>query len=434
MAFVKLFIKKFLIGIAQGLGIAAGLGAVAIIGFFFRLDIKAVISGVSAPNSNVVSNVVSNVDIATYQPAEKLVNPHEYLIVNQLQITVPENYDKEYVNSPEQLINALEHTHGNVAIYVAPGTYDLTKTLVFNKPNIMLLSEVADKNSVIFNGKGMRSSKNVENLIDIKSSGVVIDGITMQNAGNHIIQIRSERNADFPIIRNCTIRDSYEQLLKVSYDKRNKSNIQSDSGIVENCLFEYSAGLGPHYYIGGIDAHGIRNWVIRENVFKHIASPRNRISEHAIHLWNNTENNVVENNIIIDSDRAIGFGMRKRVKGDENKHIKFSNFGGIIRNNFIYHSDNQDPFGDTGIVLEDSPNTLVENNYIFMEHSYRRAIEYRFTPTKGVVIKNNHVNRLISSRNGGRADLVDNSEELSKADFLVEIHAFSVKQNIQFTY
>ena len=142
----------------------------------------------------------------------------------------------------------------------------------------------------------------------------------------------------------------------------------------------------------------------------------------------------VENNIIIDSDRAIGFGMRKRVKGDENKYIKFSNFGGIIRNNFIYHSDNQDPFGDTGIVLEDSPNTLVENNYIFMEHSYRRAIEYRFTPTQDVVIKNNHVNRLISSRNGGRADLVDNSEELSKTDFLVEIHAFSVKHNIQFTY
>ncbi len=35
MAFFKLFIKKFLIGIAQGLGIAAGLGALAIIGFFF---------------------------------------------------------------------------------------------------------------------------------------------------------------------------------------------------------------------------------------------------------------------------------------------------------------------------------------------------------------------------------------------------------------
>ena len=35
MAFFKLFIKKFLIGIAQGLGIAAGLGGLAIFGFFF---------------------------------------------------------------------------------------------------------------------------------------------------------------------------------------------------------------------------------------------------------------------------------------------------------------------------------------------------------------------------------------------------------------
>ena len=68
---------------------------------------------------------MSNVDISTYQPAEKLVNPHEHLIVNQLQIAVPENYDKEYVNSPEQLLNVLERTDGNVAIYVAPAAIHL---------------------------------------------------------------------------------------------------------------------------------------------------------------------------------------------------------------------------------------------------------------------------------------------------------------------
>ena len=430
MVFFQHFIKKFLIGVAHGLGFAFGLGFVAIIAFFFKSELKAVISRVSYSNSELASSV----DVASYRPAQKLLNPHESLIVGRAQISVPTGYEKKYISSSVQLQELLEHTNGNVAIYVAPGTYEFRKTLVFNKPNIMLLSEYADKDSVIFNGKGMVRSHNVENLIDIRSSGAVIDGITMQNAGNHIIQIRSERNADFPIIRNCTIRDGYEQLLKVSYDKRNRPDEQSDSGIIENCVFEYSAGKGPNYYIGGIDAHGIRNWVIKRNVFKHIASPGNRIAEHAIHLWNNTENNTVENNIIIDSDRAIGFGMRKRVKGGENKHIKFSNYGGVIRNNFIFHSDNQDPFADTGIILEDSPNTVVENNYIFMEHSYRRAIEYRFTPTQNVVIKNNFTNKTISSRDGGSAKIVDNIETLTKPEFLVEIHQFSVEHGISLTY
>ncbi|BFT29622.1 hypothetical protein D210916BOD24_07980 [Alteromonas sp. D210916BOD_24] len=430
MTFFEHFIKKFLIGIAHGLGIATGIGVVALVGFLFKSELKTVITRVSSP----ITVAASTVDIASYQQAEKRLNPHESLISGKSQISVPQGYDKQYVSSSEQLLEVFGHTKGNVAIYLAPGTYNFTKALTFDKPNIMLLSEYADKESVILNGRGMVRSHKVENLIDIKSSGAVIDGITMQNAGNHIIQIRSERDADFPIIRNCTIRDGYEQLLKVSYDKRNRPEEQSDSGIIENCLFEYSAGIGPNHYIGGIDAHGIRNWVIKGNVFKHIASPGNRIAEHAIHLWNNTENNIVENNIIIDSDRAIGFGMRKRAKGDENKNIKFSNYGGIIRNNFIYHSDNQDPFADTGIILEDSPNTLVENNAIFMEHAYRRAIEYRFAPTQGVMIKNNRTNKRISSRDGGSADEAGNSEALTKAEFLVKLHEFSVAQGISFTY
>lgn len=430
MVFFQSFIKKFLIGVAHGLGFAIGLGLVAVVGLFFKSELKSVVSLVSYSNVDVTSSM----SLASYQPAQKLLNPHESLIVGRSQIGVPQEYDTKYVSSESQLLELLENTTGNVAIYVAPGTYHFGKTLVFDKPNIMLLSEYADKDSVIFNGKGMAHSHNVENLIDIRNSGAVIDGITMQNAGNHIIQIRSERNSDFPIIRNCTIRDGYEQLLKVSYDKRNRSNEHSDSGIIENCLFEYSAGIGPNYYVGGIDAHGIRNWIIRGNVFKHIASPGRRIAEHAIHLWNNTESNIIENNIFIDSDRAIGFGMRKRVKGNENKNIKFSNYGGHIRNNFIFHSDNQDPFADTGIILEDSPNTVVENNYIFMEHSYSRAIEYRFSPTQGVVIRNNYTNKRISSRDGGSADEEGNSEELTKAEFLVKIHEFSVEKEMSFTY
>jgi hypothetical protein len=64
-------------------------------------------------------------------------------------------------------------------------------------------------------------------------------------------------DADNAVIRNCILRDAYEHLVKVSQDPPNP-NVTGDGRLIANCLFEYSAGTGPQYYIGGIDAHGAK--------------------------------------------------------------------------------------------------------------------------------------------------------------------------------
>lgn len=406
---VRLILKTFGLGVVFGLGLSLVLGI-----------------GLYAYNANLLNRVISYVkppansaqalEVVLFEEKDTPANPYMNLNRNK-QTPIPSGYSTHYINDTAEFWNALTtviKNSGNSAIVFSDGIYNFNKTLNITVPNVMLLSKSGSPKTVILKGSGMQRSKKVNNLILVSASGFVLDGITLREAGNHLIQLAAEKNADIPVIRNCILQDGYEHLIKVSYNK-NTPEIFSDTGLLEYCLFEYTLGIGPNYYIGGIDAHGIRNWTIRNNIFKNIASPSDRIAEHAIHIWNNTSNNLIEGNVIIDSDRGIGFGMRN---GNRHPNIKYSNFGGAIKNNIIYHSENDDEFPDAGIILEDSPNTLIEDNVVFLEHNYRSAIEYRYLTTNNIVIKNNQTNKSISSRNGGQAKLVSNGENLEKVDIL----------------
>lgn len=348
---------------------------------------------------------------------DALTDPNNVISWSE-QTRIPTDYSIHYVKKSTELwqvMAILRKQGGKAAVVFLEGDYTLEKTVVIDVPNVMFLSKSADPRDVILRGRGMKPSKEIDNLLYVTASNFILDGLTLRDAGNHLIQITANKDADNPIIRNCIFQDSYQQMLKVSYDE-NDPLLFSDNGLVENTLFEYTAGIGPQFYIAGIDAHGIRGWKIQNNVFKHIASPEGRISEYAIHIWTNAENNIVEGNIIIDSDRGIGFGMK-----ENHPNIQYSNRGGAIRNNIIYHSDNGDKFADAGIVVEDSPDVLVEGNIIYLQHHYPNSIEYRYPTSQNLLIKGNLTNRRIVSRNGAKAKVVDNRIDLRKAEFFEKL-------------
>lgn len=300
-----------------------------------------------------------------------------------------------FVTNVDELMNAVSKansTGGNTTILLRDGIYTLSDTLYINTPNVSIAGDSGDPTKVIIQGDAMSSGAKVGNVIRVAASSFHLSDITLQKSGWHLLQIAGESNADAPVIKNCILRDAYQQILKVSQDPANP-NVTSDDGLVENCIFEYSAGVGPQYYVGGIDAHGSKNWVVRNNTFRSIISPSGSVAEFAIHFWDPpSSNNIVEKNLIINCDRGIGFGMDNR-----------GNTSGIIRNNMIYHSSNAGSFGDTGIALTESPDTQVYNNTIYLEHTFPWAIEYRYSSTKNVLIANNLTNRPIESRDGGTA-------------------------------
>lgn len=347
------------------------------------------------------------------------------------QTPVPKDFTVFIVDTAEELqgaVSAANNAGGKAAIYLQDGVYKISETIRISASNIMFLSVSNNPYQVTIKGAGMNRTKRVQNIFEVRANGFVLDGIRLAEAPNHLIQIAGENNASGAIVRNCILQDSFEQLLKVSYDQASRPANISYDGIVEHCIFQYTQGRAPYYYTGGIDALGAKNWRVEHNIFKDIASPGKRIAQHAVHFWVNASNNIVRNNIFIDNDRSIGFGMK--LKRRETENLDYFSKGGEISGNVIYHSDNGDPFADAGIVLEASPETVIKDNFILMQHRYPRAIEYRFKETQNVIIENNYTNRSISSRNGGRALLKKNDQNLEPIDFFTELERKMKAQHI----
>jgi hypothetical protein len=319
------------------------------------------------------------------------------LLLSPLAISGEQN--KVIVSNTEQLRNALKEinkTKIGTLIELEDGQYNLSGSpLKISTDHITIRSESGIRDNVVISGAGM--GKGLGNLIDVSADYFSIVGVTLQNSKWHLIQVRAEKDVDFFYMENCILQDAGQQLLKVS---GSKSGPYSEFGIIKNSLFQYTAGIGPNYYIGGIDAHRSVDWLIQDNVFKNIASPATQVAEYAIHFWSDSKDIRTIGNLIINSDRGIGYGLMNR----ENQSR-----GGIISNNIIIHTASDHPFADVGIALESSPETLVSNNIIFSTSTYPNAIEYRFTRTQGVLIQGNISNKAIKKRDGASATVIDNT-------------------------
>ncbi len=297
------------------------------------------------------------------------------------------------VATTSQLYNAINQVNangGNMTVLLADGTYPIASPGWYpyiTASNVVFRSASGNRDAVILTGTGMKSvSPNVENVIYSVGDNNTIADLTIRDVGNHGIAVEG----DSLFVHNVRIQNTYEQMIKGT-----AGGDGADYGLVQCSLFEYTAGIGPQFYIGGLDIHKGDHWIVRDNVFKDIASPSGSVAEHAVHFWNNGSDNTVERNMMVNCDRGIGFGLGSS-----------GNTGGMIRNNMIYSNDGSHPFHDVGIGLETSPETRVYNNTIFI--AYQNAIEYRFPATMGVDIVNNLTNKTIKARDGATGNVTTN--------------------------
>jgi hypothetical protein len=308
------------------------------------------------------------------------------------------------VGTAAELIDAvfaLNNFDGPRTILLRDGVYtiDNYNSFFLTPPGVTIRGLSGDRDAVViqgdsvFHADGSRTGGTIGVLFNVAGDNFTIENVTVGNVANHAVQLQLD--IDNCVFRNVRFFNTGEQMLKVA---SNGVADQSDNGLVENCLFEYPAGIGPQWYIGGVDAHRARNWTVRNCVFRNIRSPSGAVAEHAIHFWESCIGSVVENNVIVDCDRGIGFGLGTSAANGTT--------GGIIRNNMIYHRAVAG-FADVGIGLENAAAVQVYNNTIFLQSGYPNAIEYRFAGTSAEIY-NNLTNVIIRQRDSATGTLGNN--------------------------
>lgn len=281
-------------------------------------------------------------------------------------------------------------------LLLADGTYKLdVPALEIRRSGLVIRSASGNRDAVIVRGPDEGPSASVANVFLIAANDVVIADLTLGCCRFHGIQVRGESPFDVSglLVHNCRLVNCNEQFIKGS--SADADPVGATDGVIEQCLFEFTAGWAYQYYTGGIDIHKGVNWVVRDNLFRNLRVPvgRDGIAEHAIHFWkrspNRPQNIVVERNRVVNCDRGIGFGL---VNHDGGHHGGTS----AIRNNLVYN-DGVGPHTDVGIGLEHASDVRVDNNTVVIP-SYWAPMEYRFAGSSNLVFRNNLVNRPIQRR------------------------------------
>jgi hypothetical protein len=331
--------------------------------------------------------------------------------------------------------NLRQHLYDAAAgttILLADGTYAIEGILQIRSAGVTLRSASGERDRVILDGNRggtplVRTSFTPE-IIQISASDVTVADLTVRHAAAHAIHAFGA--ADHTIrnvtLRNLHIYDCGEQLVKVNSGGDAATLHWVDSGLVEGCLIEFvdnsvMRDMGSYYYTGGIDVHGGRDWIIRDNTFRNIWR-ENKMMEHAVHFWSRSRGTLVENNHFINCWRAVGLGMKTAASGHTRTYEDhagespyFDHMGGMIRNNVVYNDG--DHRLETGIELMNVTGTEVYHNTVVSVVQPFNSMEYRWENT-AVVIKNNLCSHAIMQRNGAGAETAANITDAALSLFV----------------
>src|SRR5690554_2491635 len=174
-----------------------------------------------------------------------------------------------------QLPQLVRQAEADTTFVLAAGTYELGGTLHIRADRVTLRSADDDAESVVIDG-----AYNVNSLVLVNGSQATIAHLTLRRALHHPIHVTpaggdTPANNEGARIYGVRIVDGAQQFIKINPNGARSAFV--DNGLVACSSFELTDAGRPRVdrsgtgcYTGGVDAHGARGWVVRDNHFKDI--------------------------------------------------------------------------------------------------------------------------------------------------------------------
>ncbi len=308
--------------------------------------------------------------------------------------------------------NAVRNAWSGDEIIIAPGTYQPTVYLTISANNVTVRGATGDPADVVIRGAGMNVNpgNGPREGFALYADDITIRDLTVAEYYYHAIHFGV--GADRMHIDNVVTRNNGQQHIKGA-----KPNV---GGIIENTLCEqtYVRTNEPndprgYDYVGGIDLHGGRDFIIRDTMVRNIMGAGGD-ADGSIFAWNESANVTVERCIVIGGNRGICFG------NNSGGRYGYDVDGGIIRNCFVYArtgatpDPNQPWLGDAdiGIDLAFVRNVKVYHNTIWTNSDgYGRTVQFYDSwslPNVNLDLSRNIIRGNIRDWTGGRYTASDN--------------------------
>jgi hypothetical protein len=288
------------------------------------------------------------------------------------------------VSTVEDLLGAIESAKAGQTILIADGHYLMPRYVEIRADNVTLRGASGRREWVILDGAESRHRE----LLGVRGcSGVTIADLTIQNVGANGFKVNSETNVQRLTIYNCIIHNIWQRGVKgVKVPAENREAIRPRQCRIQYCLFyndrpkqlsDDPADIAQGNYVAGIDVMYAKEWVIRDNAFIGIQG-RTYEGRGAIFLWFDSQDCLIERNIIIDCDVGLQLGNPHRAD-----NVQYHCVRCMARNNFITRAP------EAGIVTVHTQGCKVLHNTIHDPQSRMgRLIRTVFT-NDGLVVANN---------------------------------------------
>ena len=288
------------------------------------------------------------------------------------------------VSNVQEMIQSINQAKAGQTIFIEDGHYMMPRYVEISADNVTLRSASGHRERVIIDGAESRHRE----LLGVRAcSGVTIADLTIQNIQCNGFKINSETNVQNLTIYNCIIHNIWQRGIKgVRVPKEDRDAIRPKNCRIQYCLFyndrpkrlsDDPADIAKGNYIAGIDVMFAKDWIISDNVFVGIQG-RTYEGRGAVFIWHDSQDCVIERNIIIDCD--VGLQLGNPYKPDE---IQYHCVRCIARNNFITRAP------EAGIVAVYTKDCKILNNTIQDPASkLHRLVRTVFT-NDGLLIANN---------------------------------------------